>query len=271
MLISWYGYVALVSFFMWQTLSSQNHGLEEKLAEEEGLNLAMMTMRNRCIETGIDEYFSNFAVCFFKGVILNQYESKQSTLPIETRFWKFDTVESSPDNQVFVNTETCEDDGHHYNMSRVIVKVECCNAHHVSGDEVLFSLPHTLYSSIEDPLLPWNGKVGARQPSSSVSGDMLVRQVTNQACETFVTLCYSSVCKASHVNNATLSGKASSQSSSMFPLANEIEEDVDTTVMLNNNMSPEEQRQHLEKVKEVFYHAYDSYMTHAFPKVKMCC
>eukprot|EP01033_Poteriospumella_lacustris_P001600 gene1600-1163_t len=91
MLLGWYGYLSLISLLLWDTFQSVQ--LYDEKLDEPDLHRALSTsLPQRCIETDIDEFRTNFAVCFLKGVVLNQFSATDSVLPIESNFWRFESI-----------------------------------------------------------------------------------------------------------------------------------------------------------------------------------
>lgn len=241
MLLGWYGYLSLISLLLWDTFQSVQ--LYDEKLDEPDLHRALSTsLPQRCIETDIDEFRTNFAVCFLKGVVLNQFSAADSVLPIESNFWRFESIHGdSITEQVYKKTHHCVDEtGRSYNESKVIVRMECCrhfNAQHPVHHDFIYPTKRALSAS-----------------SVTKVSDLLVREVTNHGCETSITVCSAHICKG-----------PSSSSSALAP---------PTTTILNKdawqfgNISPREQREQLERVYDVFHHAYQSYMKNAFPKVR---
>lgn len=246
MLLGWYGYLSLISLLLWDTFHSFQL-YDEKLDEPDLHRALSLSLPQRCIETDIDEFRTNFAVCFLKGVVLNQFSATDSVLPIESNFWRFEESihGDSIAEQVYTKTHNCIDEtGQSFNESKVVVRMECCrhfNPQRPVHHDFIYPTRRALNSS----------------SSATKASDLLVREVTNHGCETSITICSTHICKGT----------------SFAPTASVTEQPPNPTIINKDqwqfgNISPREQREQLERVYDVFHHAYQSYMKNAFPKVR---
>lgn len=252
MLALWHIYLAFMVVLFWDTFSATTDD-SMKLESIYDIQIASAKLNSTCVESSIDRLSTNFAICFFNGIILNHYEADIADEPFPTSYstWAFATNDSVGDVQVFKRGESCEEDGTHTNETTVTVNVECCKSHKTNQhNDIRSLLPSTRHNA------SW------MEPNPLLQEPITIKEVVNRPCETQITVCTAIMCKRPPLSIAPLN------EDEILPVKNMSRQELLATLPVSQNLilSHHEQLKLRDKAKEIFYHAYFSYMKHAMPK-----
>jgi hypothetical protein len=213
MLIGWYAYLFFLSLVFWDTiLSSADYEL--KLDSIEQINRSLERLNNRCVESSIDSSLSNFAICFFRGIILNQFEDSTDSFlaefPLRSNIWEYsfeeslalvsnlETSSSSPytsfDRQVYLKEDKCEDENGFHNHSKILINIECCGRLSLDDNigDITFLLPTSKTMSLSESS-PLDSII--KFPSTTDTSPLVIKDVNHIGCITRIEICSPLVCK----------------------------------------------------------------------------
>ncbi len=187
------------------------------------------------------------------GIQHQRIEQRQSIGKVYNR------EESQPDYHVYNSISDSDvpvcvrDDGKEYNQSKVFVDIDCCNPGTIAAGEShgIFHYPNSP-SSDYSPI----GILDEIAKDTYISNIAIV-----EPCHYHLSICSTLVC-ASREKEIERMTKAEED------VRADVQED-NITEELGDEMfvTKQEQVELMERSKEVFYHAYHSYIDHAYPEV----
>lgn len=227
----WRCYVVLCSIFVWQVLFAENAHLRDKLDSEEKVRQALTPLNKVCIENSGQQIIPFYLLCFYRSVFQINYDFKSNAVTETNVLGHYNENESSGSVQVYYSPdENCKNDDLSVNSTKVTVKIECCVE---NNDEK--SIPSV------------SGLTGAARNSKAYIST--VSQY--DACHYHIMVCSPLICA----------------DQTMFQTDIAVVHPPVTRKELVFDVSKEDQEDLKNRTKEMFLHAYHSYMENAFPHV----
>lgn len=204
-----------------------------RINDSRALTDAMTPLQDVCVERFFDKW--GHMVCFGRSVLLVQYDSA-TKIPAIRRRYQYERSISHPDYGVYLDVDSIVDSGEEEECParrRAEVHIECCRpseASAASHTSRIIRLPRS-----EETVL-----------SSSMLG--IRKTIEKNPCSMEIHVCSSLVC-ANQTTQPVHGDEPHEQQKSRSPAY----------------ISEIEQSELRIRVQDMFVHAYDSYIAHAFP------
>jgi hypothetical protein len=269
---------------VWKIIFSEQKFLQ-KIDTPDEIHAALSPLRDVCIDNidfsrPSDDEGSEilkdrsssvlFSLCFFQDVFELEYDRDTNFVSEFSSIGKYQSSQSlAEDHQVYISEEAnCLTDIKNFTNTVVKVDIECCSATYSLFASSLVSKSTTPYShGRQGTIFPSSRKHPKLQSEDGVHRrvDAFIANIANvESCTYNLVVCSDLVCASTNDENEQ---KYSNDSHRIERVTQSIDEGTSTSNQ-DISISPESQRNLKDRVKDVFYHAYYSYMYHAYPEVR---
>jgi hypothetical protein len=250
-MVLWYIYNLLWLCCLLKVLLSEQQTSQpqygRKIEDYNELQASLRLLDNTCIDSGhLDATSPYMMLCFFRSILSARSEMTGNFVtPISNPIIGSYSHENthSVDRQIYLaNRTNCMSS----NQSQIVVALECCSDTPSKQSPVLsqVSMP-SIKSSLQNPSKELDTYIASFQSADP--------------CKIDVVVCTSLVCARDDHQEQTIPSNIS-ETKKQEPLAKDSEVPY---------MSKLKQTKLKERTKEIFYHAYDSYMQNAYPSVRI--
>jgi hypothetical protein len=284
-MVIWRIYLTLYCWCVWKIIFSEQKFLQ-KIDTPDEIHVALAPLRDVCIDnidfsrpSGDDDTsetfndrssLASFSLCFFQDVFELEYDRDTNTVSEFSSIGKFQSSQSlTEDNQVYISEDAnCLADTKSLTNTIVKVDIECCSTTYSLFASSSASKSTTPYShGRQGTIFPTSRKHPNLQSRDGAHRrvDAFIANVVNvESCTYNLVVCSDLVCSSTNEENE---GKYSNNSHRIERVTQPTDEGA-STLNKDISISPESQRNLKDRVKDVFYHAYYSYMFHAYPEVR---
>jgi hypothetical protein len=232
MALLWKCYLLIYCCLIWFVLLAETS--QDKFDSDDDLRRALLPLNKVCIENSNQQIIPFYLLCFYRSIFQINYDFKSNAVTETNVLGHFKAEESHGATQVYYSPDrNCQNEDGSTNSTTVMVKIECCTEKNAGKDGTV--LPK-YRSSI----------------TAAASTAKATIQSVNQidSCFYQVQVCSDLICSDKRVQMSNLEQTESKpKKEGPYEISKQDQLDLKT------------------RSKEMFYHAYRSYMDNAFPMV----
>jgi hypothetical protein len=207
---------------------------QDKSDSDDDLRRALLPLNKVCIENSNQQIIPFYLLCFYRSIFQINYDFKSNAVTETNVLGHFKAEESRGATQVYYSPDrNCQNEDGSSNSTTVMVKIECCTEKNAEK---------------EGTVLP---KYRSSITASSSTAKATIQSVNQiDSCLYQVQVCSDLICSDKRVQMSNLEQTQSkSKKEGPYEISKQDQLDLKT------------------RSKEMFYHAYRSYMDNAFPMV----